>query len=1271
MGERKSSQGERQVWGFVRTVAILVACFAATILILQLELDKRYEREALAALPGVATQSGAGIAGHLSGLVSHLQTTAQVLPVHDGKDSTTVAVLETLTRSVDFVQTGLRLPDGSALLDDGQYHHDLLWTERSAGVLPGGRFLLGRVEQIDLGAGPLWVVRLFVEVPNSGGCLLFGSVALDSLAAKALPYAQDATQSLLLFEADSGALLLDHLHEPPAVGEEFYASVYMDDAQTAQLRRDGEQEEVQTTRRPDGKRLYLCTRRTEIPGWSLCVAVREEAVGSAVSIPSTFAYGLLLVLYGVAAVAVLLYQSMRERYVQGKLDREVARRNSVMNAALPASDVQVFELLTTGLLRLFAPQSGRGEELKTTVGTPKELLAYINCAQQWEPAFDAALERAAWGQDSEVEIQTQSDEETWLRVRMEPLLNNEEIRAIGTIRDITGEVLERQRQETMNKLLDRMMEGTVAGIEVALETDQWKMLWGRENYQRVLAVVSEEEPYGRFILEGVSPTIHPRDREDYRKLMDRRNLLGASLNGAKRLTHDYRVRIDHGPRYEWHSMEVYFFRDSMRRQVKCCFFIRQVNQAKQRELEEKRRLEEKEHALFLQAKQLVESEDELDFVHVIADYYQAIYAVNLDEDRVRGIKLPRYFAKLLERSDNRLSRTFAAYCRELLDPAYVAAFQAATDFAAVRAALDLGRQVELTYRKQDGTWVGMQVFPMPEYGPQTPETLWVFEDETETVNLRKQEERAQVAARAAEAANEAKSQFLANMSHDIRTPLNAILGMSELGLREAAPEEKDNCFQDIRGSGRILLENINSILDLSKIEAGKAELNLVRYDILSTLHDCITTLRMRAQEKGLQFSAQVEETIPATLLGDDVNLCHIIMNLGSNAVKYTPEGSVTLAVGWLPGEGENGSLTIHMKDTGVGIRQQDIPAIFRSYFRLEQGDNRRIEGTGLGLSICKQLVELMGGELGVESQLGVGSDFWVRIPQQVIDPAPCGPYQGQVSKEGSLFVNSFTAPEGVVLVVDDHELNLRVIQGLLRPYQLEVHTARSGQEALEQVTQVWPDLIFMDHMMPDMDGVEATRRIREMGKKDPYFAVVPILALTANAMKGVKEYFLDNGFNDFLSKPVELPALDAILQAWLPQDKQEPVKEAPRGTPEPPPADLTGLAGVEVQQGMNYCGTAALYRKTLLLFRDQLPGRVARLRTALEAEDWADYTVEVHALKSAARWVGAMDLGAQAEALELAAKAGETARLGAETPALLEACGALEEVLRDVQRDML
>lgn len=1262
MGEKLPSQRERQLWGFVRTVAILAACFAATVLILQLELEKRNEREALAALPGVASQSGAGIASHLSGLVSHLQTAAQVLPVHDGKDSTTVAVLETLTRSVDFVQTGLRLPDGSALLDDGQYHDNLPWTERSAGDLPGGRFLLGRAEQIDLGAGPLWVVRLFVEVPNSGGCLLFGSVALDSLAAKTLPYAQDETQSLLLFETGSGALLLDHLHDPPAFGEDFYAAVYLNSAQTALIRRDGEQEAVQTTRRPDGKELYLCTRATEVPGWSLCVAVREEAVGSAVSIPSTFAYGLLLVLYGVATVAVLLYQSMRERYVRGKLDREVARSNSVMNAALPASDVQVFELLATGLLRLFAPRSGQGELLKTTVGTPRELLAYIHCGGQWEPAFAAALERAARGQDSELELQTSAAEETWLRVRMDPLLNNEEIRAIGTIRDVTGEVLERQRQQAMNKLLDRMMEDTVAGIEVALEKDQWKMLWGWENYRHILTVVTEEQSYTSFLTEGLLPTIHPRDREAYRQRMDRRALLSAGINGARRLTHDYRVRGEQGAGCEWHSLEVYFFRDSLSRQVKCSFFIRQVNQAKQRELEEKRRLEEKEHALFLQAKQLVESEDELDFVHVIADYYQAIFAVNLDQDQVRGIKLPKFFAELLARWDNCLSRTFAVYCRELLDPDHAAAFQAATGFENLRAALDQGRQVELTYRKKDGTWVGMQVFPMPEYAPQTPETLWVFEDETETVNLRKQEERAQVAARAAEAANEAKSQFLANMSHDIRTPLNAILGMSELGLREHTSQEKDHCFQDIRGSGRILLENINSILDLSKIEAGKAELHPARYDILSTLHDCITTLGMRAGEKGLDFFAQVEETIPATLFGDGGNLCHIIMNLGGNAVKYTQSGSVTLTVGWAP----EGCLEIHVKDTGVGIRQEDIPSIFRSYFRLEQGNSRPVEGTGLGLSICKQLVELMGGELGVESQPGVGSDFWVRIPQQVIDPAPCGPYRGQERKETALFANSFTAPEGVVLVVDDHELNLRVIQGLLRPYRLEVHTARSGQEALERLTQVWPDLIFMDHMMPDMDGVEVTRRIREMGKKDPYFAVVPILALTANAMKGVREYFLANGFNDFLSKPVELPALDAILAAWLPQDKQEPAETPAGGAGEPPPPDLTGLAGIDAPRGMGYCGTGALYRKTLLLFRDQLPGRTARLRAALEAGDWENYTVEVHALKSAGRWVGAMDLGAQAEALELAAKAGETARLREETPALLAACQALGEVLRDV-----
>ena len=380
-------------------------------------------------------------------------------------------------------------------------------------------------------------------------------------------------------------------------------------------------------------------------------------------------------------------------------------------------------------------------------------------------------------------------------------------------------------------------------------------------------------------------------------------------------------------------------------------------------------------------------------------------------------------------------------------------------------------------------------------------------------------------AQEARAANEAKTRFLFNMSHDIRTPLNAILGMSELGLREEAAEEKDNCFRDIRGSGRILLENINSILDLSKIEAGKMEITPETYHVLSTLHDTITILRMRAQEKKLTFRAQVDETIPATLYGDDVNISHIIMNLGSNAIKYTREGTITLTVTWEP-QGEDGSLVIHMEDTGVGIRQEDLPYIFQSYGRLDRKANRHIEGTGLGLPICQQLTELMHGQLGVESTYGVGSNFWVRLPQKVIDPTPCGPYREGEQRENNQNRNSFTAPEAVVLVVDDQPLNLKVCQGLLAPYEMEVYTARSGQEALRQMTQVWPDLVLMDHMMPEMDGITALAKLRQVSN-------VPVILLTAKSEDTDKILGLNVGPDDYITKPFNPVEVAARVRSQL------------------------------------------------------------------------------------------------------------------------------------------
>ena len=981
--------------------------------------------------------------------------------------------------------------------------------------------------------------------------------------------------------------------------------------------------------------------------------------------PSGLVYALLILLYAAATAVILLYQSMREQTVQDRLRLEVAKRDFLMNAALPGSDTQLFEVRPDGMLRLMTPRRG-GRAMGTSLISPGRLLSDLNCAGQWEPALLSAMEQAAAGQGSEVEVQTLDSRETWIQIHLEPLPHGDGPSVIGTIRDVTQQVRERHRLEDQAKLLDRMMEDTVAAIEISLEEDEWRILWGKETYAHLLERGEGQMTFPEFVEERILPTLHPWDREDYARTMDPEALLAAFRGGNTRLSQDYRVKTHRAPGYNWHSSELYLFRDPVTRRAKCNLFIRLVTREKMEEMEEKRRLAERERQLFLRAKKLVESEDELDFVQVIADYYQGIYVVDLNRDDTRSIKVPRYFQDLLDREDRKLSRTLFRYGMELMDPDYVPAFREITDYDRLKTLLARQGKAELLYRKQDRTWIQMRIFPMPGWSEEAPVTLWVFEDETATANLRQEEEKARVNAEAAEAANQAKSQFLANMSHEIRTPLNAILGLSEMALREEDPREKDACLKDIRGSGRNLLENINSILDLSKIEEGKMEVEPEEYRILSVLHDVITVLGLRAREKKLDFRAEIDETIPAVLWGDNVHISHIIMNLGSNAVKYTQEGAVTLSVTWEPEAGARGVLVLHMKDTGVGIRREDMPYLFRSYGRLDRKANRHIEGTGLGLSIVQNLTELMHGTVGVESVYGQGSDFWVRLPQTVIDAAPCGPYRESVQREEGLHQASFTAPDAVVLLVDDQPINQKVCQGLLEPYGMQLFTASSGPEAIERMTQVWPDLVLMDHMMPGMDGVETTTRIRAMGKKDPYFAVVPILALTANAMKGAREFFLANGFNDFLSKPMDLDKLDRVLGAWVPEDKQLPPRREESARTEPVPPDLAVLPGLDAAKGMAFCGRAEVYRQTLAMFAGQLSDRVRRIRAALEKEREADYILEVHSLKSAARWVGAEDLGSRAEDLEMAARADDWRKVSRETEDLLARCAALEETLRQV-----
>ncbi|MDR2662669.1 MAG: response regulator, partial [Treponema sp.] len=385
---------------------------------------------------------------------------------------------------------------------------------------------------------------------------------------------------------------------------------------------------------------------------------------------------------------------------------------------------------------------------------------------------------------------------------------------------------------------------------------------------------------------------------------------------------------------------------------------------------------------------------------------------------------------------------------------------------------------------------------------------------------------------AAKAANEAKSVFLANMSHEIRTPMNAIIGMADLLLRENLPPGAGRKAWNIKNAGENLLTVINDILDLSKIESGRLEIVPAEYLLSSVLYDTVTIIRIKLVEKPLRFAVKIRDPIPPDRLeGDAVRLRQVLLNLLSNAVKYTHKGSVTLTV---EGKvlGENITLFFTVRDTGIGISPADMDKVFGQFSQVDTHRNRGIEGTGLGLAISRNLCRLMGGDITVESEYGKGSVFTAFVVQKVLDPAPLnaafaapGP---AANKTGALF----TAPGARVLVVDDIAANLEVASGLLAPYSMKIDVCTSGTHALHLAKENAYDIIFMDHMMPGMDGIEVTAAIREFNK------TVPVIALTANAVSGMRELFLEKGFNDFLSKPIEIAKLDALVAKWIPADKK-------------------------------------------------------------------------------------------------------------------------------------
>ena len=402
----------------------------------------------------------------------------------------------------------------------------------------------------------------------------------------------------------------------------------------------------------------------------------------------------------------------------------------------------------------------------------------------------------------------------------------------------------------------------------------------------------------------------------------------------------------------------------------------------------------------------------------------------------------------------------------------------------------------------------------------------------------KAKEEAERAKEIAQEANRAKSEFLANMSHEIRTPINAVLGMDEMILRESTDSKISEYALDIKQAGNMLLSLINDILDFSKIESGKMDIIPVDYDLGILLSDTIDMIRSRAEEKKLQLELKIESNTPVHLHGDEVRLRQIITNILTNAVKYTPEGKVILTVSGKKVSAEAVQLYVSVKDTGIGIKKEDIGRLFDSFQRVDESRNRNIEGTGLGLSITMRLLNLMGSRLQVESTYGEGSDFYFYLEQKQLDDEVIGEdiqkYCENEKGKISTSTEQFYAPDARILVVDDNKMNLKVFVGLLKKHGMQIDTVMSGKECLEQMEKNAYHMIFMDHLMPEMDGLETLRQIRELKTNRSKDAV--IIILTANAVSGAREMYLQEGFADYLSKPIIAAKLEKMIQKYLPAE---------------------------------------------------------------------------------------------------------------------------------------
>ena len=631
----------------------------------------------------------------------------------------------------------------------------------------------------------------------------------------------------------------------------------------------------------------------------------------------------------------------------------------------------------------------------------------------------------------------------------------------------------------------------------------------------------------------------------------------------------------------------------------------------------------------------------------------------------------------------------------------------------------------------------------------------------------------QVEKQNAEDANQAKSAFMSNMSHEIRTPMNAIVGMTEILLRSSLPEQERGYLYNIQNSGNALLKIINDILDFSKIESGKLELTEDQYEPMSMLSDLGMIFLNRIGNKEVELLFDIDSELPAKLYGDELRIRQVVINIVNNAIKFTEKGYVKLTIQVKSIENDSIELFFSVKDTGQGIAEEDLGKIFSSFQQVDTKRNRYKEGTGLGLSISKQLIEMMGGSIEVQSEYEKGSEFYFTIHQKLVDPNKAADIkeenkagvilfrfantylQGAADKlaqaydlsavrsesisedadpvkyvftdnihslsererelfkkwesaiyvlknpmldsdgePGAIILNkplyslsfcqainreirgvavksessiSFTAPDARILIVDDNEMNLKVALGLLEPLHMQIDTAENGKKAVDMVQKnANYDLVFMDHMMPVMDGIEATHEIRKL--EGEYYQSLPIIALSANATTEARKMFQDEGLNDFVAKPIQMKDICECIVKWLPEDlvQENTVGMQAADTEE---EELPVIENLDVSEGIKNCGSRKLFLSLLGDFYKLIDPKSAKVEQCLADGMIRDYTIEVHALKNTARMIGAMELSGLFYEMEQLGNAGDQEQLRERTPAVLELYRSYKPILAEYAED--